>query len=108
MSTTTLETADVWRTLATILDPEFGLSIVDLGLVYSVDCADGNVQVTMTLTTPTCPSGAWIHEGVRAALQRLPGVADARVALVFEPSWTPEMLSPHARRELGWPGGNES
>jgi len=97
---------DVWHTLATILDPEFGISIVDLGLIYSVECTDRQVHVVMTLTTPTCPSGSWIHEGVQAALRRLPAVESARVDLVFEPSWTPEMLSADARRDLGWPAEN--
>jgi metal-sulfur cluster biosynthetic enzyme len=97
------DAAAVWRTLGTILDPEFGISIVDLGLIYSVECAEGNVDVIMTLTTPTCPSGSWIHEGVEAALLALPGVNDVCVQLTFEPAWNTAMLSVEARRQLGWP-----
>jgi len=93
---------DVWQTLATIPDPEFGINIVDLGLIYSVECADGNVNVIMTLTTPTCPSGAWIHEGVQAALRELPGVKHVQANLVFEPPWSVAMLTANARQQLGW------
>jgi metal-sulfur cluster biosynthetic enzyme len=102
------ESDDVWRALATIPDPEFGINIVDLGLIYSVECADGDVHVTMTLTTPTCPSGSWIHEGVQTALQQLPDVKNTKVDLVFDPPWTPEMLSAQARRELGWPEADKA
>jgi metal-sulfur cluster biosynthetic enzyme len=93
----------IWQSLATILDPEFGISIVDLGLIYSVECTEGKAHVVMTLTTPTCPSGAWIHGGVEQALRALPAVQDVRVDLVFEPVWNPTMLSGDARRHLGWP-----
>jgi metal-sulfur cluster biosynthetic enzyme len=97
------ETTDaVWRALASILDPEFGISIVDLGLIYSVDRRGTDVHVIMTLTTPTCPSGAWICDGARRAVQHLPGVQNVQLDLVFEPQWTPQMLSPKAQIELGW------
>jgi metal-sulfur cluster biosynthetic enzyme len=92
----------VWQALASIPDPEFGINIVDLGLIYSVECAGGEVHVIMTLTTPTCPSGGWIHEGVRTALSQLPGATSVNVELVFEPRWNTEMLSAEARRQLGW------
>jgi len=91
----------VWQALAQIPDPEFGLNIVDLGLIYSVACAEGTVKVVMTLTTPTCPAGSWIHEGVKRVLADLPNAASTEVQLVFEPPWTTEMLSEAARRELG-------
>jgi len=102
MTDTVPENALLWRTLESIPDPEFGINIVDLGLIYSVACNNGDVNVVMTLTTSTCPSGAWIHGGVRAALQELPGVKSVQVDLVFEPAWNTEMLSANARRELGW------
>lgn len=97
-----LQPAEVWEALAAIPDPEFGINIVDLGLIYSVTCNEGDVTVIMTLTTPSCPSGGWIHEGVRAALRALPGVKNSRVELVFEPPWNTGMLSAEARRALGW------
>jgi metal-sulfur cluster biosynthetic enzyme len=105
MNAATIDTDAVWQALASIPDPEFGISIVDLGLIYSVECTEGNVHVVMTLTTPTCPSGGWIHEGTQAALRQLPGVQDVRVDLVFDPVWTPAMLSAAAREQLGWSSG---
>ena len=97
-----LDNATVWRALESIPDPEFGINIVDLGLIYSVECSDGNVKVIMTLTTPTCPSGGWIHEGVQTALRHLPGAKNVQVDLVFEPPWNTAMLTDAARRQLGW------
>ncbi|HVU32659.1 MAG TPA: iron-sulfur cluster assembly protein [Opitutaceae bacterium] len=91
----------VWDTLRAIPDPEFGVNIVDLGLIYSVECSDGAVAVTMTLTTPNCPSGGWIYEGAKEALERLDGVKSVSVTMVFDPPWSPEMLSETARSQLG-------
>ena len=102
MNAPSVDPDTVWQTLASIPDPEFGISIVDLGLIYSVECTQGNVHVVMTLTTPTCPSGGWIHEGTQAALQQIPGVRNVRVDLVFEPQWNTAMLSAAARNQLGW------
>jgi metal-sulfur cluster biosynthetic enzyme len=102
MTDTSPDTSVVWQTLGTILDPEFAISIVDLGLIYSVECDQGNVTVIMTLTTPTCPSGSWIQQGVEQAVRAIPGVKDARIHLVFEPQWNTEMLTAEARRQLGW------
>jgi metal-sulfur cluster biosynthetic enzyme len=102
MNDSVLATDAVWQALATVLDPEFGINIVDLGFIYSVENDAGNVKVVMTLTTPSCPSGSWIHEGVQAALRELPGMRSAQVELVFEPPWNAAMLSAEARRQLGW------
>ena len=92
---------EVWHALAGILDPEFGLNIVDLGLIYSVSCIRSEIAVVMTLTTPSCPAGSWIYEGVKTALLDLPGATQVNVNLVFDPPWTAEMLSDNARRQLG-------
>jgi metal-sulfur cluster biosynthetic enzyme len=96
-------TADqVWSVLATILDPEFGLNIVDLGLVYDVQVDGSDVRVAMTLTSPACPAGEMIHGGVQAAIAAIPGVGNVSVELVWEPIWTPDMLTAAAREHLGW------
>ena len=96
---------DVWRTLATIPDPEFGLNIVDMGLVYDVAVNQGRyVQVRMTLTSPACPAGEMIHGGAYAALGALPGVGKVEIDLVWEPPWTPAMLTDEGRAQLGWTG----
>ncbi len=95
------DSSAVWEVLRSIPDPEFGVNIVDLGLIYSVECNDGGIAVTMTLTTPGCPSGGWICEGAKAALAGLPGAKKVDVAMTFDPPWTPEMLSESAKRQLG-------
>lgn len=97
----TPDAESVWEVLRSIPDPEFGVNIVDLGLIYSVECRDGNIAVTMTLTTPNCPSGGWIYEGVKQALSGLTGATTVDVAMVFEPPWTPAMLTDAARLQLG-------
>lgn len=86
-----------------VYDPEFGVSIRDLGLIYdiSVDATQA-VIVTMTLTSMYCPAGNVIVDGIRAAAEAVPGVTGAQVDLVWEPAWSPEMLSPEARLQLGW------
>lgn len=99
---TTLPSAtDAWHALRQINDPEFGINLVDLGLIYDVSRHEGRISVRMTLTTPTCPSGQWIYEGVKASLSQLPGVVLVDVALVFDPVWTPARLSASARQTLG-------
>ncbi len=86
----------------TVYDPEFGVSIEDLGLIYDIRI-DGDVAlITMTLTSMYCPAGDVILAGVKAAAEAIPGMARADVTLVFEPLWTPERLSVAARRTLGW------
>ena len=97
----TPDSSAVWEVLKTVPDPEFGIDIVNMGLVYSVETKEGDINVTMTLTTPNCPSGGWIYEGAKEALARLPGAKNVEVAMVFEPPWTPEMLSEEAQRQLG-------
>ncbi|MFH1500223.1 MAG: metal-sulfur cluster assembly factor [Verrucomicrobiota bacterium] len=85
-----------------VYDPEFGVSIEDLGLIYGIDIDGGRVSVTMTLTSFYCPAGEVILAGVKSAAEAVPGVSEADVRLVWEPSWTPALLSPAAREHLGW------
>ena len=86
-----------------VYDPEFGVSVRDLGLIYDIAAAeDGVVVVTMTLTSMYCPAGDVIRSGVKAATEAVPGVSSVRVDLAWEPRWTPERLSPAARAQLGW------
>lgn len=95
--------ATVLEACGRVYDPEFGVSVRDLGLIYDVASdEEGAVLVTMTLTSMYCPAGDVITEGVKSAAEALPGVASARVELVWEPLWTPERLSPAAREQLGW------
>ncbi len=92
----------VRRALRAVKDPELNLNIIDLGLVYDVDVSDtGDVHVRMTLTSPGCPAGAEIVQGVRDVAADLEGVASVDVELVWEPYWTPERMDPRVRAFLG-------
>jgi metal-sulfur cluster biosynthetic enzyme len=85
-----------------VLDPELGLDIVDLGLVYGVEVIGTRVFVTMTLTTPLCPINELLTASVDDAVRALPGVTDVRVDLVWTPPWSPDMVSQEGRQKLGW------
>lgn len=94
---------EVMEALETILDPELGIDIVNLGLVYDILTDENlNVFVRMTLTTPFCPLSDHIIEMVEEALDRVDGLSETGVELVFEPAWHPEMLSRMARIALGF------
>lgn len=88
--------------LREVIDPELGINIVDLGLVYDVRVGEGVAQVRMTLTTPGCPLGAYIDDEVRACLWGAPGVDAVDVQLVWDPPWQPDMMSDAAKAQLGW------
>ena len=93
---------DVIEGLKNVYDPEIGINIVDLGLVYDVDVAEsGDVLVTMTLTSLGCPLGPVIVQEVTGALKDLPGINDVDVKLVWSPPWSPEAMSEEAKDELG-------
>jgi radical SAM protein len=85
--------AAVREALGTVLDPELGMSIVDLGLVYDVRIAKGAVAITMTLTAPGCPIHDVMPGWVRTAVLRVPGVDAVDVTLTFEPPWTPDRMA---------------
>ena len=87
----------VWTSLRAVLDPELGMSIVDLGLVYGVEVRDATVRVTMTLTTPGCPLQGAMTGWVREAVMLVPGVENVDVELTFDPPWTPERIQPLRR-----------
>ena len=97
-----IDREQVMQALSTVMDPELGLNIVDLGLIYDVAVEDDQVDVTMTLTTPGCPLHTAIARGAESAVRNIPGVKEARVQVVWDPPWTPERMSPQARAALGW------
>ena len=88
--------------LTKVLDPEVGINIVDLGLVYDVVVGDGRIAVTMTLTSPTCPMGDLLLDEVEAALKCLAPEAEIDLEVVWEPPWSAEKMSPAAREQFGW------
>src|SRR5579864_1523121 len=87
--------------LRNVKDPELNLNVVDLGLVYTIETHDDQVDVEMTLTTPACPAGPEILRNATAALEQLEGVKKANVKLVLSPPWSPDRMSDAARDELG-------
>lgn len=91
--------------LKTVYDPEIGINVVDLGLVYGIDLDDNNgktdVTVTMTLTSMGCPLGPVIMQEVTGALTGLPELGEVGVNIVWSPPWSPDMMSEDARDELG-------
>lgn len=89
--------------LKQVYDPELGINIVDLGLVYEVEVQEnGDVDVTYSLTTMGCPIGPLIEDQIRAFLAPIPGIGEVRPELVFRPPWTPEMMSEEAKAALGF------
>ena len=91
----------VYEALHECFDPEIPVNIVDLGLVYDVEVKDEQVAVKMTLTAPGCGMGAMIAHDARQRLLTLDGVVEATVDLVWDPPWTPSMISEAARQKLG-------
>lgn len=88
--------------LREVIDPELMINIVDLGLVYEVQPADGgSVSVDMTLTSPACPAGPQIMQQAKMALERLDGVTEAVINLVMTPPWSPDRMTDEARDQLG-------
>lgn len=91
----------VFETLETVIDPEIGCNIVDLGLVYDVEITGSQVKVSMTLTTRGCPMHESIASGVQMALLNLDWVEMANVEVVWDPPWNPSMMSDEGRAFVG-------
>ncbi len=87
--------------LKTVKDPELGLDLVVLGLVYDIEVEGGDVRATISLTSPFCPVAGQIVDDARAAIEGVEGVEKAEVELTFDPPWTPERMNPLIRSSLG-------
>ncbi|MUV36458.1 Serine O-acetyltransferase [Lentibacillus sp. JNUCC-1] len=83
-----------------VIDPELGINIVDLGLVYDVQVNDDHATIKMTLTTPGCPLHDSIKNGVKSRLMLIDGINHVTVNLVWEPAWTPANMSSRALEKL--------
>ena len=88
--------------LRRVKDPEIGLNIVDLGLIYEVSVDGADVNVDMSLTSPGCPAGPQILHEAEEQVRSLPGVGGVNVNLVWSPPWTPERIEPRVRAYLGF------
>ncbi|HEU4355740.1 MAG TPA: metal-sulfur cluster assembly factor [Actinomycetota bacterium] len=93
----------VYDALKNVYDPELGINIVDLGLVYDVEVTEGgDVHIEYTLTTMGCPIGPLIEQQMQALLAGVPGVASVEAEMVLRPAWSPEMMSEEAKAALGY------
>lgn len=96
---------DVRDALMTVMDPEAGMNIVDLGLVYGIELKPDGVYVDVTMTSPACPATGQVVDEARAAIRRIaPRDARVMVNVVWDPPWTPERMSDLARTTFGWTG----
>lgn len=93
---------DILAALKKVIDPELGINIVDLGLVYHAAHSANGIDIALTMTTPACPLGEMMTEEIKLVLRdRFPDVADVRVELVWDPPWSPELMSEESRQRLG-------
>ncbi|HSM57688.1 MAG TPA: metal-sulfur cluster assembly factor [Candidatus Sulfomarinibacteraceae bacterium] len=92
----------VYAALQEVIDPELGINIVDLGLIYELHIDDGHIRLVMTLTTPGCPMHASFKQDIESTLWRtFPDLQGLSIELVWSPPWTPEMISDEGRARLG-------
>ena len=92
---------DVYESLKSVFDPEIPVNVVDLGLIYDVQVTEGDVYVQMTLTFPGCGMGPYIAQQAEWAIQELEGVEEVNIEMVFEPAWSPDLITEEARSQLG-------
>jgi metal-sulfur cluster biosynthetic enzyme len=93
---------EIVEALHAVEDPELGMDIVDLGLLYDVEVEGAAVKVSYTLTSMGCPAGAMIQEDIDRVVSELPGVEKVQSELTFEPAWTPDRMSDDAKFILGF------
>lgn len=92
---------DVRETIRVVIDPEIGISVVDLGLVYDIAIEEEVCKITYTLTAMGCPVGPMLEQQFRTLATALPGIEEVECTMTFEPAWTPEKMSDEARAALG-------
>jgi metal-sulfur cluster biosynthetic enzyme len=92
---------EVYEALRQVEDPELGMDIVELGLLYDVEVDDQRVKVTHSLTSMGCPAGPMIQEDINRVARDVPGVEDVEIELTWDPPWTPERMSDDAKFILG-------
>ena len=96
-----MDRREVLERLKSVVDPELGIDIVSLGLIYDLKLEGDSVRVKMTLTSPLCPLRPFIVWNVERAL-RSAGFKNVDVEIVYDPPWTPSRMSGEAKRKLGW------
>jgi metal-sulfur cluster biosynthetic enzyme len=99
----TLSREYVLDALREVIDPELGYNIADIGLIYDLKVTEGKINVTMTMTTPGCPAQEYIMMGVQDCARRIPGVRDVNITLVWDPPWSPQMMTQVAKAHFHIP-----
>jgi metal-sulfur cluster biosynthetic enzyme len=102
MSEVTINKEDVVEALRAVEDPELGMDIVDLGLLYDVEIAGPKVKVIHSLTSMGCPAGQMIQDDIHRVTSEIPGVEEVEIDLTWDPPWTPERMSDDAKFILGF------
>ncbi|MBP8591612.1 metal-sulfur cluster assembly factor [Candidatus Shapirobacteria bacterium] len=101
-----IDKKEIYQALEEVLDPELGISIVDLGLIYQLQVTEGKrgarVKILMTLTAPGCPFMSNLADEVKEKVASLEGVEEAAVNLTFDPPWSPEKMTAAGKKKLGW------
>ncbi|MFN3985527.1 MAG: metal-sulfur cluster assembly factor [Rhodocyclaceae bacterium] len=99
----TLDESHIRDLLRQVIDPEVGVNIVDLGLIYAIEVSPEGLRICMTMTSPACPMGEMIMDDIDRVLDAaLPPEVRIDVELVWEPPWSPERMDPAARHHFGW------
>ena len=94
------DTQKVWDALKEVMDPEFPISLVDLGLIYDVRRRDHTVEIDLTFTATACPCMEFIHEDIRERLLREQGIEEVQINQVWDPPWTADRISEHGKQVL--------
>jgi len=98
-----MEPEQILESLKAVLDPEVGVNIVDLGLIYKVDMKPEEVYIQLTMTSPACPLHGVITRDMDKALREtFPDLGPMTIELVWDPPWSPELMSEAAKKQLGW------
>jgi metal-sulfur cluster biosynthetic enzyme len=93
---------EVYKEISTVIDPEVGFNLVEMGLIYKVEIDDNGIcDVDMTLSTPSCPLHGMLTQWTQEACLRVNGVNEAKINLVFDPPWNPTMAQDHVKARLG-------
>jgi len=93
----------VVEVLSGVFDPELGVDIVALGLVYDIQIQDNDLRIVMTMTTPACPLNSYFTQNIeRTIRQRIPNISHCEVDFVWQPQWDPSMMSEEVKLQMGW------
>ena len=93
---------EIFKAISTVIDPEVGFNLVEMGLIYDASSDDeGNVKVTMTLSTKACPLHQMILQWVKEAVEKLPGAKEVDIEVVWEPAWNISMADDNVKKALG-------